>query len=177
MPVDQIGQFLQAREMIEQFKRSTDPLAFACIDHDNRIPSADALKRRIDEPRRINQGDTPLCGPAAFMSEPLRHLCGIDARTSGGGHVCLLVRTEVLDGPPRGSERNRLKASGKSKKWAGLPNHWVVLEGHIGLPYSATPDHMLNFNVWTWGRERLTPINMPVRQFLPYYYGYVSALY
>jgi len=283
--------------MIEQFRRGTGSLAFACINPDNRTPFAEALKNRVDEPREIDQGDTPLCGPAAFMyciakdrraeyaryvldlaehgvgklgnnltvkpsracrnasiggaidpvdwvslaslrdntntfrsmsnansniagitmggamadwfratgwfpggvsnatqyhwsrtfdelhdidrhwSEPLRHLCGIDARTSGGGHVCLLVRAEVIDGPPRGSERNRLKASGKSKKWAGLPNHWVVLEGHIGLPYSATPDHMLCFRVWTWGREQSTLINMPVRQFLPYYYGYVSALY
>jgi len=287
---------LPAQEMVERFRRGTGSLAFACIK--DRVSFAKALGERVDEPREINQGDAPLCGPAAFMyciakdrraeyaryvldlaekgtgklgnnltvtpsmicrnaaldgkidpvdwvalaslrddtnsflrmrspdsdtagitmggamvdwfratgwfpggvgkaikynwsqpvdelhgidrhrrPEPLINLCGIDPRVSGGGHVCLLVRAEVIDGPPRGSERNRLKASGKSKKWAGLPNHWVVLEGHIGLPYSATPDHMLNFNVWTWGRERPTPINMPIRQFLPYYYGYVSALY
>jgi len=294
MPVDQIGQLLQAREMIEQFRRGTGSLAFACIK--DRVSFAKALEDRVDEPREINQGLTPLCGPAAFMyciakdrrtdyvryvlglaehgvgklglnltvepsracrnasfdveidpvdwvalaslrddtnsfrrmsgpksnvagitmggamvdwfratgwfpggvgkaikynwsqpvdelhdidrhrrPEPLVNLCGIDPRVSGGGHVCLLIRAEILSDTPPVSERNRIKASGKSKKWYGFPNHWVVLEGHIGLPYSATPDHRLCFNVWSWGGVKT--INMPVRQFLPHYYGYVSALH
>jgi len=295
---------LPAQEMVEQFRRGTGSLAFACIK--NRVSFADELGRRVDEPREINQGGAPLCGPAAFMyciakdrraeyaryvldlaekgtgklgnnltvtpsmicrnasldgkidpvdwvalaslrdsansfwrmsdprslisdtagitmggamvdwfratgwfpggvgkavkynwsrpvddlhhidqhrqpkpshrrPEPLVNLCGIDPRVSGGGHVCLLIRDAILDDPTPISERNRIKASGKSKKWRGFPNHWVVLEGHIGLPPSATPDHMLNFKVWSWGGMKT--IKMPVRQFLPYYYGYVSALY
>jgi len=108
-------------------------------------------------------------------SQPLKHLCGIEPRINGNGHVCLLIRSEVLYESYSGFERNRLKASGRSKKWRGFPNHWVVLDGHICLPRSATPDHMLNFNVWTWGRKKTT-INMTVLHFLPCYYGYVSAI-
>jgi|GEM_PF-4836599 len=51
----------------------------------------------------------------------------------------------------------------------------LFLSQKIVPPPSATPDHMLNFKVWSWGGMKT--IKMPVRQFLPYYYGYVSALY
>jgi len=287
---------LPAQEMVKRFRRSTGSLAFACIDNHNRDAFANALMDRIHDPWKIDQGGTPLCGPAAFMyciakdrredyvryvldlaehgvgklgnnltvtpsmvcrnappdekidpvdwvalaslrdsansflpmdgpdsetagitmggamvdwfratgwfpggvgkaikynwsqpvdelhdidrhrrPEPLVNLCGIDPRVSGGGHVCLLIRFQILNNTPPVSERNRLKPSGKSKKWYGFPNHWVVLEGHIGLTHSATPDQMLNFKVWSWGGMKT--IKMPVRQFLPYYYGYVSALY
>jgi len=124
----------------------------------------------VDELHDIDQHRRP---------EPLVNLCSIDPRVSGGGHVCLLVRAEIIvqiirRTLPPVSERDRIKASGKPKKWHGFPNHWVVLEGHIGLPPYATPDHRLKFTVWSW--KRMVTIEMPVRQFLPHYYGYVSAL-
>jgi len=52
---------------------------------------------------------------------------------------------------------------------------WAVLEGYTGLPPPATPEHVLDFTAWSW--EQMKTIKMPVCQFLPYYYGYVSALY
>jgi len=59
---------MAAMERIERFKRDSGNLKFKCIkDREDREKFAVHLKERMSNPRKINQGLTPLCGPAAFM--------------------------------------------------------------------------------------------------------------
>jgi len=56
---------MTAMERIEQFERDGGSLKFKCID--KREDFIKNLKARLKEPWRIDQRNTPLCGPAAFM--------------------------------------------------------------------------------------------------------------
>jgi len=59
--------------LLEEFKRSKQALAFACIDGaansvgSGRTEFAKALELRSSDPSLIDQDRTPLCGPAAFI--------------------------------------------------------------------------------------------------------------
>jgi len=56
---------MTAMERIERFEREDGSLKFKCID--KREDFTKSLKARARNSRLIQQGDTPLCGPAAFM--------------------------------------------------------------------------------------------------------------
>jgi len=67
-------------ERLARFRQGTGRLAFKCIT--DRDKFADNLKDRANNPFWIQQGETPLCGPAAFM-----HCIAIDRRAD-----CLIWR-------------------------------------------------------------------------------------
>jgi len=61
----QAGNILQAQQRLTNFEQGTSDLKFRCIT--NRGDFARYLRERSDNSNVIKQGDTPLCGPAAFM--------------------------------------------------------------------------------------------------------------
>jgi len=73
-------------EWIERFERESGSLKFECIDKDKRKEFTKSLKDRMENPRLINQGITPLCGPAAFM-----HCAAKDKRNDYVHYVLDLV--------------------------------------------------------------------------------------
>jgi len=124
----------------------------------------------------------------------LRHLFDINMRQNSD--ICLLIHAGGLDNP--------VPKSGPKKTWAGTANHWIVLSGRINrgnqtpicgnMPASqkdrekreqilrqerqiqqeSQQDEYISFSYWTW-RRGCRSLRKTTADFLPYYYGYVSA--
>jgi len=117
---------MTAMERIEQFERESGSLKFECIDKDKREEFTKSLKARMGNPRLINQGNTPLCGPAAFM-----HCVIKDKRDDYVHYVLdLAEKGEGRLGGLRVKPSNAcLNASNSNRKGIGniAPVDWVAL--------------------------------------------------
>jgi len=68
MAVGQAGDILQAQQRLDDFEQSKGNLKFRCIGgNGGRASFAKSLREQVRNSYAIKQGDTPLCGPAAFM--------------------------------------------------------------------------------------------------------------
>jgi len=125
----------------------------------------------------------------SYAPQSFEQLLGINQR--GNSHVCLFIRSAIVASSPSELGINKFNGSGTPKTWLGTPDHWVVLKKRLTIDYKAPPlpgmprpaglEHKrLDFSFWHWGNLHDTPINSRIHnitpaQFLPYYYGYVSA--
>jgi len=123
-------------------------------------------------------------GPQSF-----EHLLGINQRVNS--HVCLFLRSAIVASSSSEVGINKFNGSGTPKTWLGTPDHWVVLKNRLTIDHKAPPlpgmprpagleNKRLDFSFWHWGEQYNIPINSRIHnitpaQFLPYYYGYVSA--
>jgi len=66
---EQTTGMLQARQRMEKFKQGKGSLKFKCIEDGDkgRTEFVASLEKRFSDARKVSQGLTPLCGPAAFM--------------------------------------------------------------------------------------------------------------
>jgi len=126
-----------------------------------------------------------------LSSRSLKHLLAINQR--GSSHICLLIRSAIITtGTAFDLNRNKFGKSGTPKTLTGFPDHWVVLKGPIMIDRKTAPPpstlraddiktlmhKSLDFRLWSWGAEssvRARIHNLTPAQFLPYFYGYVSA--
>jgi len=124
-------------------------------------------------------------------SQSLENLIGINSRSDS--HICLLIRSAIIHDSSISVADTGMKKIGKEtpKSLTGFPDHWVVLKSRIQIgmktpqwPGALNPDDVktqrLHFNFWSWGQPELLKVNRRIpnitaAQFLPYYYGYVSA--
>jgi len=124
-------------------------------------------------------------------SQSLENLIDINSRSDS--HVCLLIRSAIIQKSSPSFADIGINKFGKEtpKSLTGFPDHWVVLKSRIQIgmktpqwPGALSADdvktHRLHFNFWSWGEEELLKVNRRIpnittAQFLPYYYGYVSA--
>jgi len=117
-----------------------------------------------------------------FGAKNLFTLLSAHQRQQAGHAVCLLVVASVFDGVLRLSSNN-------------LPNHWVVLTSPIkidGMPVlpllgkgktinndDSILSKKISFDVYTWGNSARSVTfkshDLTVAQFLPHFFGYVSA--
>ena len=90
-----------------------------------------------------------------------------------------------------GVRPNKISGSGTPKTWLGTPDHWVVLNSIIRINGFAAPipgisryseaiqKQPINFTMTTWGSDTYKASSridkITAAQFVPYYYGYVSA--
>lgn len=115
-----------------------------------------------------------------FFNDDLLTLIQAHQKYCAGHKVCLFIAADVLEGNKGGSK---------------FPDHWVVLSSQIMINGSlattlakqgkkvndneALYDSTLEFTVCTWGQpsrgvDDYWP-NLTVREFLDYFYGFVSA--
>ena len=102
--------------------------------------------------------------------------------------VCLLLRGSIMGG---GGAIGTKFGSGMPKTPLFTPDHWVVLDEliHINARIAmrnlcpstgacSLDSERLDFRVYSWGnyhRINSTHLSLTVGEFLPYFYGYVSA--
>ncbi len=139
------------------------------------------------------------CGLFSGADSKVNYVFGGSAKTlmeanqhhGMGGLVCLLIRAAIIS--PVGGEvpLNKLN-KGTPKTIMGTPDHWIVLCSPIRVgrsrfcwsPSAYSSDSFLNslleFECYTWGdgnrRSSHRIANLTVRQFLPYFYGYVHVV-
>lgn len=109
---------------------------------------------------------------------------------STGAFVCLFVRAAIIGGG--GAIGTKIGNSGRPKTLLFTPDHWVVLHSSITIDRRfamrnmcppapgtcALDDRKLEFSFYTWGgiyKVNGTRSTLTVGDFLPYFYGYVSA--
>lgn len=125
---------------------------------------------------------------ALYRPASLERLLSADLQGNLGSFVCLLVRAAIT-GKVAG-EVPISKRSGMPKTLLGTPDHWIVLRGGMGLgPSCYNPNNpaavesllkkRLEFSVYSWGgiqkiNDRFSSLS--VKEFLPYFYGCVSAV-
>ncbi|MDG9926649.1 MULTISPECIES: hypothetical protein [unclassified Pseudomonas] len=137
------------------------------------------------------------CGLFSGADSKVNYVFGGSAKTlmeanqhhGSGSLVCLLIRAAIL-GPVAGTlPLDKLK-KGTPKTFLGTPDHWIVLGSPIRVgrdswtPSSYGSEKFLNslleFECYTWGdgnhRSSHRIANLTVRQFLPYFYGYVHVV-
>jgi len=124
-----------------------------------------------------------------YAPQSFEHLLGINQRINS--HVCLFLRSAIVASSSAEVGINKFSGSGTPKTWLGTPDHWVVLKNRLTIDLKAPPlpgmprpagleNKRLDFSFWHWGQRQPTPANSRIHnltpaQFLPYYYGYVSA--
>lgn len=136
------------------------------------------------------------CGLFSGADSKVNYVFGGSAKTlmeanqhhGSGSLVCLLIRAAIIN-PVQGEvPLNKLK-KGTPKTILGTPDHWIVLGSPIRVGRDSwTPssygsekflDALLEFECYTWGdgsrRSSHRIANLTVRQFLPYFYGYVHV--
>lgn len=102
--------------------------------------------------------------------------------------VCLLLRGSIMGG---GGAIGTKFGSGMPKTALSTPDHWVVLDelirinGRIAMRnlclstgVCSLDSERIDFRVYSWGNYRRinsTHLSLTVGEFLPYFYGYVSA--
>jgi len=121
----------------------------------------------------------------------------LDMNHNNNGYICLLIRSAIVsDDSSTDTGFKKWGKSGTPKTYSGTPDHWIVVEERISIAqneylWSGMPNRNelinqpLRFKFWHWGDlknkgkpccaidDRIT--NITPAQFLPYYYGYVSA--
>lgn len=138
------------------------------------------------------------CGLFSGADSKVNYVFGGSAKTlmeanqhyGSGSLVCLLIRAAILSPVSGELPLNKLN-KGTPKTIAGTPDHWIVLNSPIRVGRSrfcwapttygsdSFLDSLLEFECYTWGKgahrssSRIT--NLTVRQFLPYFYGYVHV--
>ncbi len=91
------------QQMLSNFVQGSGDLAFSCLNGVSRHSIAKELTQRTTDTFRINQGETPLCGPAAFMhciatdrpADYVRYV--LDLATTGTGTLGGLIVTPSDD--------------------------------------------------------------------------------
>ncbi|MDH0893625.1 MULTISPECIES: hypothetical protein [unclassified Pseudomonas] len=139
------------------------------------------------------------CGLFSGADSKVNYVFGGSAKTlmeanqhfGMGGLVCLLIRAAII-GPVGGEVPLNKLNKGTPKTLLGTPDHWIVLCSPIRVGRSSfcwAPsaygsdsflDSLLEFECYTWGdgnrRSSHRIANLTVRQFLPYFYGYVHVV-
>ncbi|MBD9413051.1 hypothetical protein IB234_00650 [Pseudomonas sp. PDM16] len=136
------------------------------------------------------------CGLFSGADSKVNYVFGSSAKTlmeanqhyGSNSLVCLLVRAAILGSSAGTVPLDKLK-KGTPKTLLGTPDHWIVLGSPIRVGRDSwTPatygsekflDAPLKFECYTWGngnrRSNSRVTNLTVRQFLPYFYGYVHV--
>lgn len=124
---------------------------------------------------------------SVMNGKALNVLIEANSRHRNGAWVCLFVRSAIIGG---GGSIGIDKIGGNTPKtWLGSPDHWIVLRSAMQLgrqcnlmPPSANcprqnklEDAALYFQFYSWGEVR-TLSRARAAEFLPYFYGYVSAM-
>ena len=139
------------------------------------------------------------CGLFSGADSKVNYVFGGSAKTlmeanqhhGMGGLVCLLIRAAII-GPVGGEVPLNKLNKGTPKTLVGTPDHWIVLGSPIRVGRSrfcwapstygsdSFLDSLLEFECYTWGdgnrRSSHRIANLTVRQFLPYFYGYVHVV-
>jgi len=123
-----------------------------------------------------------------------KHLLNINQH--GHGYICLLIRSAIVSNSLMDTGFKKLGGSGTPKTFLGTPDHWIVLDGRLSIDqkeylWSDMPNRKelmhkpMRLNFWHWGGSSFADKpccsiddripNITPAQFLPYYYGYVSA--
>gem|GEM_PF-3465698 len=124
-----------------------------------------------------------------LSSRRFDHLLGINQRVNS--HICLLIRSAIIGPSPVDLGINKFDGSGTPKTAHGSADHWIVLKGRIQIGNqtvlsSSMPNRdvlrnqELKFRFWSSGEAESYSISSRIpkitpAQFVPYYYGYVSA--
>jgi len=134
----------------------------------------------------------------------VNNLLQINALGVARGPICMAINAAILQGNHR--TRNKFgKENSPKKMWGGM-NHWIVLLSNItvgtrtpgpgAIANDAFLDQRIDFSFYSWGDpapRRPTPGASPtvktlstcgtgcypsitLRQFLPYYHGFVNAV-
>lgn len=131
---------------------------------------------------------------AGLTSKSFEHL--LDANQRPNSHVCLFIRSSIIshtsnDASAMGVRPNKISGKGTPKTWLGTPDHWVVLNSGMRINGLTAPapntscyneaiqKQPINFTMTTWGSDTYKASSridkITAAQFVPYYYGYVSA--
>ncbi len=124
---------------------------------------------------------------AQYAPASLERLLAADRYVGLGHFVCLLIRAAIVERVGGEVPMNKL-GHGTPKTLLGTPDHWVVVQSPLRLgPCCYNPAHppsaeallqaRLTFDIYSWGMTTLNNrvSDLRVRQFLPYFYGFVSA--
>lgn len=124
---------------------------------------------------------------SVVSSKGIDELIAANHQYRTGAYVCLMVRAAIVGGGG-GIGMDKI-GKNTPKTLLGTPDHWIVMTSEMRLgkpPKNVMPpsityprqDHLerepLAFQAFTWGEVR--PVSRAqAQEFLPYFYGYVSA--